>query len=299
MNSRATDAIVSVIMPVRDVVATVGSAVQSIRLQTFEDWELLILDDGSTDGTLDLLHRFELDSRVRVLADGLHLGLPRRINQALTIAEGRFVARMDGDDISYPERLELQLEFMETHPEVDLVGSPMFIIGDDGQTIGQRSCPTSHAQICARPGYGFRLFHPTFFGRTAWFRRYGYDPRSVRCEDQDLLLRSYLRSRFANLPEVLLAYREERVRLLNALRGRWHYTRAIARHERNRAGSLVPARILTAAAQQIAKGTIETVAVTMHVERSLLGHRARAASVQEEARWRAVREMVAAQDMSL
>jgi glycosyltransferase involved in cell wall biosynthesis len=292
MSMPATSTTVSVIMPVRDVVETVGSAVQSIRLQTFEDWELLVLDDGSTDGTLDLLSKFEDDRRIRMFADGRRLGLPRRLNQALTAARGRFVARMDGDDISYPERLECQLDFMQSHSEVDLVGTPMAIIGDDGQMIGQRVCPSTHERICARPRYGFPLFHPTFFGRTSWFLAYRYDPRAIRCEDQDLLLRSHLKSTFANLSETMYAYREGRIRLRKVLQGRWHYVRAVARNERMVNDAPALPRVFGTAAEHAGMAAVDTLAVTLHLERALLRRRARPAFSREQARWRVVRDLV-------
>src|SRR4051794_810409 len=98
---------ITVVMPVRDCAATVATAIRSIIHQTADDWSLLILDDGSRDDTVSIACDFE-DERVTVVVDGRHEGLATRLNQGIGMATTRFVARMDGDDVSYPERLACQ-----------------------------------------------------------------------------------------------------------------------------------------------------------------------------------------------
>jgi hypothetical protein len=132
---------------------------------------------------------------------------------------------MDADDIAHPCRLEKQVAFMREHPSVDLVGSSMVIVGEGTKLLGRRVGPASHAAICRMPGIGFRVFSPTWLGRAEWFRRYRFRTAAKRCEDQDLLLRAYRDSTFANMPEPLLAYREERIKTGPVIQSRADYVR--------------------------------------------------------------------------
>jgi glycosyltransferase involved in cell wall biosynthesis len=175
---------VSIVMPVYNAEQTLYAAIRSIVTQTHQNWELLILDDGSTDESLRIAGGF-CDDRIRILSDGLHLGIVARLNQALDEAKGEYVARMDSDDISYPYRLEKQLSYLAQNPNVDLVGSLVLVFGSGGRAIGKRSLPERHDQICAKPIGGFPMQHPTYLGRAEWFRRYKYRDEAVRCEDQD------------------------------------------------------------------------------------------------------------------
>src|SRR5437867_2278373 len=105
-----TQSLVSIAMPVRNCEETVAAAIRSILNQTFRVWELIIIDDGSSDGTFDEVHRFR-DKCMVACHDGKTRGLVARLNEAIALASGRYFARMDGDDVSYPRRLELQLEY--------------------------------------------------------------------------------------------------------------------------------------------------------------------------------------------
>lgn len=209
---------VSVILPARNASRTVVSSVRSILKQSFSDFELIILDDGSTDRTLDLISEFS-DDRIRVLSDGQPRGLSFRLNQAIGLARGQYLARMDADDISFPDRLAKQFAFMEAHPTVDLVSCRVMLFNDEGEPKGYFPFKETHAQICNHPWRGFDLVHPSWFGRIDWFKQYGY--RDVtRAEDQDLLLRSFRQSSFACIPEVLFAYRLGSASLVRRLQGR-------------------------------------------------------------------------------
>ncbi len=217
---------VSVMMPVRNAAATLAAAVGSIRWQTFEDWELLLMDDGSTDAAVDTVSDLG-DPRIRVLSDGSWRGLGVRLNQAIAEGRGRYLARMDADDIAFPERLARQLAFMESHPDVDLVGARAIVFRGDGEPIGLLPFRERHQEICARPWNSFPLPHPTWFGRAEWFRRFRYRlPEVLRAEDQDLLLRAHRDSRYACLPEVLLGYRQGSYSLAKTLLARRQLTLA-------------------------------------------------------------------------
>jgi len=200
---------ISVILPFLNGGAAFPPAVRSILQQSCANLELLLCDDGSTDGSLEWARALP-DPRVRVWSDGQSRGLAGRLNECIDRANGSLIARMDADDVSYPERLQRQARFLAAHPEIDLVGCQMLIFCEQGQTLGKRSIPLAHAEIMANPALGIGLAHPTWLVRREWYRRHYYDPKAIRFEDTELLLRSHATSRFANLPDVLYGYRELR-----------------------------------------------------------------------------------------
>ena len=270
---------VSVALPVRDARETLPLALASIRQQTLADWELLVLDDDSADGSGELAVEWAaLDPRIRVLEPDGPRGLASRLNQAIGHARGEFIARMDADDVAYPERLRRQLEYLEENPGVDLVGSSMLVFRDGGEARGVRGAPASHEEICARPPGSLPLFHPTWFGRADWFRRYGYRTAARRCEDQELLFRAREASVFANLPDPLMGYREDRLPLASILRGRTTFTLMVARDARVR-------EALAILGHQVVRGLLDVVAVSTRREQSVLRHRARSAPPEVVAEW--------------
>lgn len=201
---------VTVAMPIYNAGRYLRTAVMSIVGQTFADWELLIIDDGSTDGALYTIADIQ-DGRIRILRDGKNKGLAARLNESIEMARGRYFARMDQDDVSYPERLARQVAALEAMPQVDLLATRAITIDEDDDMTGMFPYRLSHEEICARPWIGFYFPHPTWFGRIDWFRKHRYaEPAPYLCEDQELLLRSRLDSLFATLDEVLFAYRIRR-----------------------------------------------------------------------------------------
>lgn len=224
----ASPPLVSIGMSVRNSESTLKPALRSILQQTYTNWELLLLDDGSRDETVSIARRYE-DPRIRLIADGRGLGLAARLNQAVGLARGAYFARMDGDDISYPERLERQVGMLELHREVNLLGCGAIVFDSRGEAVGRLPSRLDHEEICARPWAGFYLAHPTWMGRIEWFRKNPYRKDALRAQDQDLLLRTYRQSRFAALSDVLLGYRQETLSLSRILRGRYHFSRALLR----------------------------------------------------------------------
>lgn len=213
---------VTVAMPVLNGGRHLRLAVMSIVRQTFRDWELLIIDDGSTDGALQDLADID-DRRIRILRDGRNVGLAARLNEAIDRARGEYFARMDHDDVSYPERFADQLALLEQKPDLDLVAVRVVTISDENELVGTLPGPLTHGAICATPWLGFYFPHPTWMGRTAWFRAHRYaSPGPYFCEDQELLLRSYAKSRFATVDRVLFAYRvRRRINWKKQMKTRW------------------------------------------------------------------------------
>lgn len=199
--------LITVAMPVYNAGKYLRLAVLSIVRQTFTEWELLIIDDGSTDGALQDIADID-DARIRIFRDNENRGLAARLNEAVDMARGRYFARMDGDDVSYPERFARQMAALQNDPELDLVATRAITIDENDQAKGLFPFAISHQEICARPWRGFYFPHPTWMGKIEWFHKYRYTvPGPFFCEDQELLLRSYRDSQLATLDEILFAYR--------------------------------------------------------------------------------------------
>jgi len=199
--------LVTVAMPVYNAGKYLRLAVLSIIKQTFTDWEMLIIDDGSTDNAFDSISDIN-DERIHILRDGSNKGLAARLNEVIDLARGQYFARMDQDDVSYPERFERQVEALLNDLTVDLVGIRAVTIGDDNELTGVLACADSSEKICSKPWRGIGLPHPTWMGKIMWFRKNRYaEPAPYFCEDQELLLRTYENSRFLIINEQLFAYR--------------------------------------------------------------------------------------------
>ena len=199
--------LVTVAMPVYNGGQYLRLAVLSIIKQTFTDWEMLIIDDGSTDNAFQSISDID-DNRINILRDGSNKGLAARLNQAIDLARGQYLARMDADDVSYPERFERQVEVLLNDPTVDLVGARSVTINDNNELTGVLSCGDISSSVCSKPWRGISLPHPTWMGQITWFRKNRYaEPAPYFCEDQELLLRTYENSRFLIVNEQVLAYR--------------------------------------------------------------------------------------------
>lgn len=232
--------LLTVAMPIFNAGHHLRLAVLSIVHQSFQDWELIICDDGSTDNAVQSLADIN-DPRIRIINDGLNKGLAARLNEAIDMARGEYFARMDQDDVSYPDRFYKQLVLLHCNSGLDVVAASAITISDDNEMTGLLPCPVSHEMICARPWQGFCFAHPTWMGKTAWFQKFKYAiPGPYFCEDQDLLLRSYSKSRFGATEEILFAYRVRETRNLpRVLKTRWTFFQ-IQKHHFIRAGQSAP-----------------------------------------------------------
>lgn len=185
-------------------------SVESILRQSFRDFELIIIDDGSTDGGGEWLEEVvRKDSRIR-LKRRENRGLTKSLNEGCALARGEFIARMDGDDISYPKRFERQMGFLSSRPEVTVLGSYVRYINENGRPLFIRNFPTEHSQIvfCNLTNWGSFLMHPSVLMRkTAFINAGGYDESFLKSQDYDLWFRIQQHGELANLPEVLLDYR--------------------------------------------------------------------------------------------
>lgn len=261
--------------------ATIGTALRSLQAQTYANWELLVFDDGSDDDSAERVRRVA-DSRIRLFVDKVGRGLPVRLNQAIDAARGTYFARMDADDVAYPERLEKQVAYLESHAEIDLVGAEMMVFSGDGRALGLHLAARTHERICAYPYRGFYLPHPTWTGRIDWFRRWRYDEAFAKAQDQELLRRAFRASRYAAIAEPLVGYRQDRVSIVKSWRGRRFASRSILQFSRREGATL---HGWGAVAVQGIKAIADTLAIVTGLERSMLRHRAVPCAPGQIARW--------------
>ncbi|HEY8212136.1 MAG TPA: glycosyltransferase family A protein [Myxococcaceae bacterium] len=217
---------VTVGIPFFNARSTLGAAMASVLNQTFEDWELILVDDGSTDGSREVAREGLGDPRVRLLSDGANRGLVARLNQIAAAARAPLLARMDADDVMHPDRLRLQVELVR-RTGAELVGSGAWVMDERLRVTGmRRPAPfRSRAEVLRQGGF----VHPSCLGQTRWFRDHPYDGAFARAEDLELWARTVERSRFAFLDEPLLFYREPRRPNLAAFRASWRTERRIVR----------------------------------------------------------------------
>ncbi len=181
-------------------------AIQSVIAQTFEDWELILLDDGSTDGTPEYAASL-IDPRIRLVRDHKRLGLGARLNQGIDLARGEILVRMDSDDAMHPARLTRQIEVLKSAGPSVVTGTWSYSIDSRGAVVGQRR-PENRRRSGFRARNSF--LHPTVAAFTSWFREHRYTVKPVyhRCEDSELWCRTSSDNTFIQIPEHLLFYRE-------------------------------------------------------------------------------------------
>ncbi|MFW6499265.1 glycosyltransferase family 2 protein [Acinetobacter baumannii] len=200
---------ISVGIPFYNAEKFLANAIQSVINQSFKDWELILVDDGSTDKSLDIAREFEKnDNRIKVISDGLNLKLPARLNQIVLISKYDFIARMDADDIMHPDRLINQYNFLINN-NYDLVASSLYSIDIDNNITGKRiinSLVTTPSLLVGNN----QIAHPTILAKKSWFIKNRYDENSERAEDYELWLRTSLNKDLMIhiLPQPLLYYRE-------------------------------------------------------------------------------------------
>lgn len=198
----------TVIMPVWNGVQYLPEAVQSILNQSFADFELLILDDGSTDATPRILEEFaRRDPRVRVIHLA-HEGIVNALNRGVAEAKGEWIARMDCDDIAHPERLAKQRQALIEAPEAVLCHTAIQQIGEPQYMTKLQRFPRSQAMVAARLCYQSPIVHPTVvFSKSAFLRAGGYRTEERHAEDYGLWGRMILVGKFVGVNEPLLQFR--------------------------------------------------------------------------------------------
>jgi hypothetical protein len=200
---------VTVLLPAHNAERFVAQSVESVLGQTFRDFELLAMDDGSTDATGSILDSFaRRDSRVTVFHEPKQ-GLIATLNRGLRLARGKFLARQDADDESLPDRFRCQIEFLEAHPAVGVVGTAITVINTQGHPVRSHAYPLSNAEIKEWLKSGSAFAHPAVMMRAEALGGIGeYRKAFEHGEDYDLWLRLAEHWEMANLAEPLLRYRQ-------------------------------------------------------------------------------------------
>ncbi|WP_322630148.1 glycosyltransferase [Halothiobacillus sp.] len=198
---------VSVVLPVYNAEQFIELAVRSVLEQEFRDLELIAIDDGSNDGSLAILERFaESDSRMRVITRE-NKGLVATLNQGVNVARGRYVARMDADDISVRERLGMQVAFMDEYSSIDVVGCHYELIDGEGRPKRTVKVPLSRESIFLQLSYTVPFAHPSVLIRRSALVEEPYVDTPV--EDYRLWVDLFNGNNFANIDSVLLRYRHD------------------------------------------------------------------------------------------
>lgn len=201
--------LVSVIMPVYNAEKYLPEAIESILNQTYTNFEFLIFDDASTDKSFSIIENYALeDRRIICTKSKQNMGYVKHLNQGIKMAKGKYIARMDADDISCKRRLEKQIDFIECHLDVGVCGSwykPLI----NRKEVNIAKLPTNHDDIIARLLWASPFAHPTIMMRKNILDKFNYlyNEAYLPAEDYDLWVRLSAVTKFANLPEPLLIYR--------------------------------------------------------------------------------------------
>ena len=229
---------VSVVMSVFNGDEFLCDAIESILNQTFTDFEFIIIDDGSTDQSLDIMKSYN-DNRIQIIKNDNNLGLPVSLNKGIKIAKGEYIARMDCDDISLPTRLGKQVRFMDSNRNIGMSGTQVEYFG---MKQGFSSFSTDPEFIkCSLLFRNKHLAHPTVIMRKELLEKYNlhYNSKYFYSQDTDLWCRLCSYTLLTNLPEVLLKYRvgEHNNKLnLNKKKMKLHFAKEIAKHNLNLLG---------------------------------------------------------------
>lgn len=194
--------LVTICIPIYNASSYLDDAISSVINQTYRNWKLYLINDGSTDNSLEIAKKYINDERIIVVNDGENMGLIYRLNQSIRLTHTKYYARMDADDIMHPERLELQLSIMEENIEIDILGSNAYSIDVNNNIIAVRNPISNTIEDCAN------FIHPSIIAKTSWLKNNNYSDVANRVEDMELWHRTYNKSVFKRINLPLLYYRE-------------------------------------------------------------------------------------------
>ena len=195
---------VTVFIPVHNRERYVGDAIQSILAQDFQDFDILLIDDGSTDQSVEVMRSFD-DSRIRIIHNETNLGIPRTRNRGLELARGEYIALLDSDDRASPDRLHKQVAYLNSHPDCVQIGSWCRMMNEQGIPLKKiKRQPAHPEEIKAELLFRCCMSNRTIMGRTEILRKFGYRNDFPRCQDYDLHVRLSSQFKMANIPECLV-----------------------------------------------------------------------------------------------
>lgn len=197
---------ISVLMPVYNAEKFLREAIDSILGQTYTDFELIIINDGSFDQSRNIIYSYN-DKRIKIIENEKNSGLIFSLNRAIDNASGKYIARMDADDISMPDRFEKQITFLESHSDIALLGSSAIIIDESGKEKKVANVIEASHLIFTQLFFESPFFHPSVMGRTSVFREFRYNDNYYLAEDYYLWSQIAMKYKLSNLNEPLIKYR--------------------------------------------------------------------------------------------
>lgn len=208
---------ISVILPVYNCEKYLKQSIESVLTQTFTDFELIIINDGSIDGSEGIIKSFS-DERIVYVKNETNLKLIASLNKGIKIARGEYIARMDADDISHKDRFACQFKYLEQHKDIGICSTWARIIDNDGKVTGRIKNPTSPNIIDCSLLFTCPLLHPSIMGRSDVFKQFRYSKEALHIEDMELWSRMSINGvRMANISKYLINYRwhEDNVSVIN------------------------------------------------------------------------------------
>ncbi|MFH6944318.1 glycosyltransferase family 2 protein [Flavobacterium sp. FlaQc-50] len=198
--------LVSVGIPIYNAEQYLKLAIDSVLQQTFKDFELLLVNDGSTDNSLEIMTSYN-DSRIKIINDGVNKGLIFRLNEMIELSEGQYFVRMDADDVMFPDRLQKQLDLLRDNPEIDVVHGDAVSIDKDNSILGYKK--SQEVKLKNDILRGIFPIHPTVMAKREVLLKNPYKEGFIQMEDMELWYRLIDKCRFQNLSDPLLFYRED------------------------------------------------------------------------------------------
>lgn len=208
---------VSILMPVYNAEQYLSQALDSIVSQSFEDWELILINDGSTDRSESIIMDYD-DERIFYIKNPVNLKLIKTLNKGIDYCGGQYIARMDADDICHPDRLKRQVEFLDSHPQVLMCGTAATVIDNSRKKTGNIHNLTSDDYLQINLMFSPSFIHPSMMIRTEVLKQNKYDEAYKHVEDYDLWCRIAKLGKVANIDDELLQYRwhDSNVSVLNS-----------------------------------------------------------------------------------
>lgn len=197
---------ISILLPVYNGELFLRQAISSIINQTYTDWELILINDGSTDNSENIISEFD-DKRIRYFKNEHNLGLIKTLNKGIDLCRGEYIARMDADDICLPKRLEKQYHFMKTNSSIFLLGSNAFIINNNNEITGKIVNFTKDNLLKINLLFSVPFIHPSIIAKASVLKELKYDENYKYAEDYELWTRISEKHNIANLSDCFLEYR--------------------------------------------------------------------------------------------
>lgn len=201
---------ITIAIPFYNAEKFLADAVRSVYAQTFQDWELLLIDDGSTDRSLEIAHSLT-DKRVKVFSDGKNKKLACRLNEVTKLATYDYIARMDADDMMDPRRLEIQFKILESNPQFDLVSTGMFSCSNNDEILGFRNSAGEVPSFSDLLNKRIGILHASILARKSWYERNQYNETLKLGQDTEMWFRTSKKEdlKIKIIPDLLYVYREE------------------------------------------------------------------------------------------